>query len=143
MRTAVRDERGMSASVEVAILLPVLLLFIMGLVMAGRIALARQAVQTAATDAARSASIARTQGDAQAAAHEAAASSLANQQLACASTTVEVDTSGFAVPVGSPASVQVRVVCLVRLSDLTGIPGGSVRAESVMSSPLDTYRERR
>ena len=142
-RRVVRDERGMSAGVEVALVVPVLLLFIMAVIMGGRIALARQAVQAAATDAARSASIARTAPQARVAASSAAASSLANQQLACAATSVEVDVSGFAVPVGLPASVQVRVVCEVKLSDLVGVPGGPIRTEATMTSPLDTYRERR
>lgn len=143
MKRVLRDERGMSAGVELALVVPVLVLFIMAVIMGGRIALARQAVQAAATDAARSATIARTAQQARAAALTAAATSLDSQNLACASTSVDVDVSGFTVPVGMPASVQVRVVCQVRLSDLVGVSGGPVATEATMSSPLDTYRARR
>ncbi len=138
-----RDERGMSGGVELALVVPVVLLFLMGVVLAGRVGLANGAVGQAAADAARAASLARTASEAKAAAARAAGASLANQNLECASRQVQVDVSGFAVPVGTPAQVEVRVVCQVRLSDLPGIGLSSVRVEQAMSSPLDTFRERR
>ena len=139
------DERGLAASVELACYAPRLVLFIAAIIVAGRVVLARQAVQAAAADAARSASIARSASEARSAASRAAETSLANQSLACATTTVDADVSGFAVPVGNPASVVVRVTCDVRLSDLSmpGILGGPIRVEAAMTSPLDTFRERR
>ena len=53
------------------------------------------------------------------------------------------DTTGFARPVGTPATITATVSCLVRLSDLA-MPGlgGSRTVTATASSPLDTYRER-
>jgi Flp pilus assembly protein TadG len=121
---------------------PAFMLFVLLFVFAGRVAIAHQGVQSAAADAARSASIARTQGGAQTAGDTAAATSLANQHMNCTATTVSVDTTGFASPVGTPAKVNVIVTCQVNLSDLLpGVPGTKVIA-ATMSSPLDTYRAR-
>jgi hypothetical protein len=56
---------------------------------------------------------------------------------------VDVDTSGFRVPVGLPAQVRATVTCVVALGDLAlpGFPGSrTVTATAV--SPVDTYRER-
>ena len=141
--TPPRDERG-SASVEAVIGVPAFLLLIALLVLGGRIAIAHQVVQAAASDAARAASIARTQASAGSDAASAARHSLANQDLDCATTTVHVDTAAFATSVGTAAQVQATVACAIRLDDL-GIPGVSgVRTiPATMSSPLDTYRGRK
>ena len=119
------------------------MLFVALIVFAGRVAIAHQAVQSAAADAARSASIARTQGAAQTEGNSAAATSLANQHVNCVTTTVSVNTSGFASSVGTPATVNATVTCHVNLSDifLPGVPG-SKAITATISSPLDTYRER-
>lgn len=141
MRT-VRRERG-SASVEVVLVAPVLVGLLLLVVFAGRVALAHQAVAMAAADAARAASIARTATAARTAAIQTVATSLANQQLACARTDVVVDLSGFEVPVGRPADVTVRVTCQVLAADL-GLPTApSLQVQATMSSELDTLRERR
>jgi Flp pilus assembly protein TadG len=134
-------ERG-SAVIEAVIGVPAFMLFVLLIVFAGRVAIAHQGVQSAAADAARSASIARTQGGAQAAGDTAAATSLANQHVNCKVTTVSVDTTGFASPVGTPATITATVNCQVNLSDLLpGVPG-SKAITATMSSPLDTYRAR-
>jgi Flp pilus assembly protein TadG len=119
------------------------MLFVALIVFAGRVAIANQAVGAAANDAARTASISRTQAQALEVARTAAATALTNQDLNCRSVTVSVDTTGFAAPVGTPASVQATVSCVVNLSDLSapGIPGTRT-VTATMSSPLDTYRER-
>jgi Flp pilus assembly protein TadG len=118
------------------------MLFVLLIVFAGRVAIAHQGVQSAAADAARSASIARTQGGAQTAGDTAAATSLANQHVNCMATTVTVDKTGFASPVGTPAKITASVTCQVNLSDLLpGVPGTKA-IKATMSSPLDTYRER-
>ena len=54
-----RTERG-SAAIETAIGVPAFLLFIALIIGAGRVAIARQSVEAAAAEGARSASIART-----------------------------------------------------------------------------------
>lgn len=134
-------ERG-SSVVEVVILAPALGLFLALIIAGGRVALAHQAVEASAAEAARAASIARTQGQAGADARTAATSSLASQSTRCVSTSVSVDTSGFATPVGTPASVSATVACQVDLAGLLpGLPG-SMTITATMRSPLDTYRER-
>jgi Flp pilus assembly protein TadG len=136
------SERG-SAVIEAVIGVPAFMLFVALIIFAGRVAIAHQGVQSAAADAARSASIARTQGAAQTAGETAAATSLANQHVNCTVSTVSVDTTGFASPVGTPATINATVTCHVNLSDLLpGVPG-SKAITATMSSPLDTYRERR
>jgi Flp pilus assembly protein TadG len=137
-----QDERG-SAAIEAAVGVPAFLLFIALIIGAGRVAIARQAVEAAAAEAARSGSIERTQPTAARAAEGAAAATLANQRLQCLSTLIDVDTSGFAVPVGTPASVRATVTCVVNLGDVSvpGLPGSLTITETV-SSPLDTYRGR-
>jgi Flp pilus assembly protein TadG len=138
---ALRD-RG-SASLEFVVVAPVLLALIALLVLAGRVALAGNSVGQAADEAARSASISRTASAAQGLAEDGARRALAQQDLTCASVVVDVDVTGFAVPIGRPAQVRATVSCVVRLSDLAmpGFPGSrTVTATAV--SPLDTYRER-
>ena len=136
-----RDESG-SASLEAAIGVPAFALFVALIIFGGRTATTHQAVESAAADAARSASITRSSIDAQHAAEQAAHDSLANQHVDCLSLTVNVDTHGFAAPVGQPASVAVTVTCRLNLSDLSvpGVPGSRVIA-ATMSSPLDPWRE--
>ena len=134
-------ERG-SAVIETVIGVPAFMLFVALIIFAGRVEIAHQGVQSAAADAARSASIARTQGAAQTAGDTAAATSLANQHVNCTVSTVSVDTTGFVSPVGTPATINATVTCHVNLSDLLpGVPGTKA-ITATMSSPLDSYRER-
>ena len=141
MRT--RTDRG-SASLEAAVGLPAFALFVGLIIFGGRTAVTHQAVESAAADAARSASIARSSTQAQSDAQDAARASLANQQIDCLSVDVSVDTSDFSLPVGEAGAVSVAVQCRLDLSDLSvpGVPGNRV-IEATMSSPLDTWRERR
>lgn len=134
-------DRG-SAALELVIIAPGLLLVLAVLIFAGRVAIAQQAVDSAAADAARSASIARTQGAAGGAAQSAANSSLANQGLRCLSTSTSVDTSGFASPVGTAAFVTTTVSCTVNLRDLGAPIPGTRTVTSTVRSPIDTYRTR-
>ncbi|MGB3257712.1 MAG: TadE family protein [Ornithinimicrobium sp.] len=137
-----RQDRG-SASVEMVILAPVLLFFVLAVFFAGRYALAQQSVQAAAAEAARAASIARSGADASAAATTAATASLSNQDVRCTTQSVSVDTSAFAQRPGTAGAVAATVSCQVDMSDLAfpGIPGNPT-LEATMSSPLDTYRSR-
>lgn len=136
------DERG-SMTLELAVLAPALLLLVGLLIVGGRVAIATGSVDAAARDAARTASIARTPDQARAQATSTATGILAAQGLRCATTTVEVGTSGFAVPVGQPAQVSATVTCRVDLADLAlpGLPG-SRTVTAAATSPIDTYRER-
>ena len=141
-RTSNRDERG-SASIEAAIGLPAFVLFVGLIIFGGRTAMSQQAVESAAADAARSASIARTSSEAAKDAKEAARVSLANQQVHCLDINVSIDTADFSKPVGEPGSVEVIVECRLDLSDLSvpGVPGSRV-IKATISSPLYTWRER-
>ena len=138
-----RDERG-SAAIEAVIGVTAFGLFIAMTIGGGRIALARQAVESAANDAARAASIARTSSAASADARAAATSSLSDQDISCTPTSVQIDTSGFNAPIGTTGQVRATVSCTVKLSDLAvpGLPGSRTITESV-TSPIDAYRERR
>ena len=141
-RQAHRPERG-SAALEAAIGVPAFMLFVALIVLAGRVAITTQAVDSAASASARTASIARTAGDANATARTAAASSLTDQNLRCVSTTVTLDTTGFSAPLGTPATVTATVRCVVNLTDLAlpGVPGTRT-VTATATSPVDTFRER-
>ena len=136
------DDRG-SAAIEAAILAPPLLALIALAVIGGRIQIAGAAIETAAHDAARAASISRTASQAQTNAYTAAGATLNQQGLHCASLTVTVDTTGFAVPVGQPATVSASIVCVVDFHDLVadGMPGSKTLHASFVSV-LDTFRTR-
>ena len=135
-------DRG-SAVVEIVLLAPVLLLFVFMVIFGGRWAIAQQAVQAAASEAARAASLARAPTEAAGHATSAATTSLSNQKVRCSPLGATVDTSGFAAAVGTDATVSATVTCVVDMSDITapGIPG-SRTLTSTATSPLDTYRGR-
>lgn len=137
-----RDERG-SAAIEAAIGVPAFALFVGLVIFGGRTATTHQALQSAAADAARSASLARNADAAQADARQAATSSITNQKIGCSDIDVAVDTSDFDKQPGLPGSVNVTVTCRLDLSDLAvpGVPGSRV-LRATMSSPIDTWRER-
>jgi Flp pilus assembly protein TadG len=135
-------ERG-STSIELAILTPGVIAFFAAVVIAGRVTLALQAADSAAYDAARTASLSRTAATAQPAASNAALASFTSQGITCTSLAVSVNTAGFFVPVGQSATVTVTVTCVAMLSDvaLPGMPGSTTLTSSFVS-PLDRYRAR-
>lgn len=137
----VRDERG-SAVIEAVIGVPAFMLFVGLIIFAGRMAIAHQAVESAANEAARSASVARSQGAARSDATTSVRTRLTNQKVNCRSIRVSVNTADFDRPVGTPGSVSATVTCQVDLADVS-IPGvpGSKTVTATVSSPLDTYRE--
>ncbi len=135
-----RSDRG-SSTVELALVAPGLLLLFGLVVLGGRIALAGGSIEQVAAAAARQASLARDGLQARSVATETARQSLAAQHLQCAAIQVRVDTSGFRLPLGQPASVVVDVDCAARLSDVAipGLPGTrALHAHAV--SPLDSWR---
>jgi Flp pilus assembly protein TadG len=136
-------DRG-SVSLELAILLPAFIYLIVLAVVLGRQVIAQGAIDLAAHDAARAASLSRTADLAQSRARDAAADTLHQQGLACANLTVTVNTTQFAQPVGTPASVTVTVVCQVSFADLAALPGvpGNRTLSASFVSPLDEYRSR-
>jgi Flp pilus assembly protein TadG len=132
-----------SVTLELAILAPAVLLLLGLVVVAGRLAIAHQSIDHAAQTAARAATLARDPATAAASATRSAHAELDAGDLHCTSLTVAVDTDGFAVPVGRPASVTATVTCTVTLAGLAvpGIPG-TRRVTATATSPLDTYRGR-
>jgi Flp pilus assembly protein TadG len=136
------DEPG-AVAVELALLVPALLL-VLGLLMAGgRLWFARTTVVEAAQTAARAGSLARSSAEAGSAGRTAGRQSLATAGLGCAFTSVSVSTAAFSVPVGAPATVTSDIVCRVSFSDLLlpFIPG-SIQLTGRGSAALDTYRSR-
>lgn len=138
-----RRDRG-SISVELAILLPGFVYLIVLAVVTGRQVIAQGAIDLAAHDAARAASLSRTAPLAESRARAAALDTLNQQGLSCSDLTVTVDVAGFAVSVGNPASVSVTVACDVSFADLAALPGVPATRELTASfvSPLDEYRSR-
>ncbi|MDQ0988783.1 Flp pilus assembly protein TadG [Streptomyces sp. V3I7] len=132
-----------STAIEAAIILPSLIMFICLAITGGRIVTSGAKIDAAAEDAAREASIHRTAAAAQQAAQTAAAESLNDQGITCASTTVDINTGGLNVPVGQVGTVTVTVTCTVDLSDLllTGAPGAHTLT-STATSVVDQYRQR-
>lgn len=131
-----------NAPLELIILAPILL-FLIGLVIAaGRTSLAQGAVDAAARDAARQASISLSPAAARLAAVSSAREALLADGLHC-DPVIGLDLRGFGAPLGQPAQVSATVTCTVRLSDLLvpGVPG-SRRLRAVFTSPLDPYRAR-
>jgi Flp pilus assembly protein TadG len=126
-----------SATVELAVLAPVLVLLLLFVVSAGRLVLARQEVDAAANDAARAASIAESPGYAVQAADDAASADLAGHGMTCSPLSSSVDMSRFAP--GGSVTVQVR--CTASLEGLSQLrlPGSQTLVAS-STAPIDLYR---
>jgi Flp pilus assembly protein TadG len=131
-----RGDAG-SVTVEVVIVTPVAIALICLVALVGRTGTAREQVDEAARDAARSASLERDPWSAQWAAESAAATSLTGGGFNCASSQVDVDTTAF-YPGGQ---VTVTVRCDIPLSDL-GLIGlsGTKTVQSTSVSVVDVYR---
>ncbi|WP_078901590.1 TadE/TadG family type IV pilus assembly protein [Actinacidiphila yeochonensis] len=130
------NERG-SATVEVVVLTPLLVLLLLFVVALGRLADARLLVADAAHQAARAASLARTEQGARAQAQRAAAQAIKDGGAACGRPQVSVTTDHL-----DPGStVRVRINCTAELGDLTrtAMPGHVVLADTAYSV-VDSYR---
>lgn len=137
-----QHERG-SATLELVIWAPVLLIIASVILLAGRVAQASQTVEVAATEAARAASSAATVQQARSRALDAAEASLASSGLRCGRTAVDVDTSQWRRPPGTPARVQATISCDVSLGDLAiPLASGTRTVTGRASSAIDTYRQR-
>lgn len=131
-------ERG-SVSVELAILVPVVLLVGLLVVAAGRLHAAQQALEDAAAAAARDASLARTASAATAAAMSTANRVLAQRNIGCTASSVTVDTSEFGTRPGTLGLARATVRCTVPLADLA-LPFGGRSLSATFASPLDPFR---
>lgn len=128
-------ERGGVAG-EVAILTPMLVLLMLFVVVAGRVAQAHQDVTQATAEAARVASLTRT-ADVSSSARDTVSRNLTAAGVRCRDLSVDVHTRD----VRPGGSVRVAVSCTVDLRDVSG-PGlprdRVVRAHAV--EVIDTYR---
>jgi Flp pilus assembly protein TadG len=124
-------------ALELAIMTPVLVAFMMLMVGVGRIVNAQSQVDSAARDAVRNASIARSAADAQGRAQTAAAESMKNFGWCQGGPAALADTGSWA-PGGL---VSVTVTCDADLGGLTliGLPG-SKQMTGKATAPLDTFR---
>ncbi|MFE3150071.1 MULTISPECIES: TadE/TadG family type IV pilus assembly protein [unclassified Streptomyces] len=137
-----RRDRG-SYAVETAVLAPVMIALLLLMIAFGRVTDADGAVDSAARAAARAASLERDAGNAQAQAQDAATRSLQGEGITCRTSSVAIDTSGYALDLGVEATVTATVACTADLSDigLPGLPGAKTLTAS-WTSPIDTYRGR-
>lgn len=137
-----RDENG-SASLELVIAAPAVLL-LLGLVIVGaRLESAGASVEHVAAAAAREASLARTPASAAQAARASVLRNLQGADALCQRVEVSIDASGFSSSAGEIATVAVTVSCAVGLAD-QGVPGlpGSRTFSYRAVSPLDRFRSR-
>ncbi|MEU9735725.1 TadE/TadG family type IV pilus assembly protein [Streptomyces sp. NPDC048002] len=128
------DDRGLS-TIEVVILAPVMMLFILVLVAFGQLVDGRGALDGAARDAARAGSIQKDRGTAMAEARKAAAANLAD--VCTGPVTVTQTSAGFDPEVDPMFSVQVS--CEVRGLAMLGLDIDPTM-DATFSSPLDPFR---
>lgn len=130
------QERG-SATVELVVLVPVVVVFVCFVAALGRFEVARAQVVGAARAGAEAAAEAPSPGAASEAALQAAPVALQAAGTPCRHVAVSTGTATFE-PGGF---VQVTVRCTVPLSDLS-VPGlpGSASTTSTVQAPIDTYR---
>ncbi|MFF1710309.1 TadE/TadG family type IV pilus assembly protein [Streptomyces sp. NPDC058268] len=131
-RSGHSSDRGLS-TVEVVILAPVMILFILVLVAFGQLVDGRGAVDGAARDAARAGSIQKDQGTAMAEAKAAAAANLTD--VCVGPVDVRKTSDGFV----SGTFFTVEVSCQVRGLGLLGLDMQTTLKAS-FSSSLDPYR---
>ena len=131
-------DRG-SMSMEMVLVTPLFVVFLMLLAGAGRMVDAQSQVDGAARDAVRAASIARTAGAAERMAQEAASANLAGRNWCAGGPVVVTDTTDW----GPGGRVAVTISCDVDLADLAfiGLPGSKTLRGRALA-PIDTYTYR-
>ena len=134
---ALRGESG-QALVEAALVIPVLLLLVFGVVMAGRISHAKVAVQAAAREASRELATAAAEQDGLAEALQTARSVADGYGLSQQRLTVEVESNGFQ----RGGTATARVTYQVGLGDLPLLGRLGVAVSSGHSERIDLYRSR-
>jgi Flp pilus assembly protein TadG len=124
-------------ALEMVILAPILLILFMFLLACGRYYQTSSLLENAARDGARSASQARSLGDAQKRVDEAVSRSAGQAVESCKTTASGSITSAFEA--GRPLSVE--VTCTINYRDL-GLLGlsGDTKITKKFSSSLDPYR---
>lgn len=132
-----RGEGGFT-TLELVVITPFLLAFVLLIVGYGRVTHGRALVEQTAAAAARAATLTGTPSQAVTAATEEASRDLAQAGLSCQSMHSSVDTTQF----GPGGQVTVRIRCVTDLSNLTvvGFPGHKTLTASA-TSPLGEYRQ--
>jgi Flp pilus assembly protein TadG len=131
-----KHEEG-SATTELVLITPVLIIVLLFVVALGRIASGNEEVEGAARDAARSAANARSPIESVADANDAARAALRQSGVRCDAFNVALDTSNFR----AGGTVTATVSCTVALRDLVGLALPSSRTiTSRFTAPVDEYR---
>ncbi|XVQ12202.1 TadE/TadG family type IV pilus assembly protein [Spirillospora sp. CA-255316] len=131
-------DRG-SMSMEMVLVTPLFVVFLMLLAGAGRMVDAQSQVDGAARDAVRAASIARSAGGAEQLAQEAASANLTGRDWCAGGPVVVTDTTDW----GPGGRVAVTITCDVDLADLSfiGLPGSKTLRGKALA-PIDTFTYR-
>lgn len=140
-----RGDRG-NAAIEAGIIAPALIAFLSLVFLVGRLVLVRAAVDEAARDAARQASISRDAATARSQAVNTGMTTLMNNDLHCSNLNINPGDDledQFARPIGTLAQIHVTVTCVVSYSDLgyPWLPGSKV-IKSEFWSVIDWWRPR-
>ena len=131
-----RDQRG-SVAVEMAVLAPALVVLLLLVVFAGRVAQADGDVRRAASAAARAASLRQDPGEAEVAGRQTASANLVASGVGCARLDTDVDTTQFFA--GGTVAVTVRCTASMADVSLLGVPGRrTFSARSI--EVIDRYR---
>lgn len=132
-----QDDRG-SASTEMVLVMPILIVFLSLVVLSGRLTDARGDVVSAASDAARAASLGRTQGEAVAEAQAIAEASVAGEGIDCDGG-IQVNVA-FEPAFERGATVHTTVTCDVPTGDLAlmNLPG-VITVQQEAWEPRDQY----
>ena len=131
------SDRG-SSVVGLAVLTPVMAMFLFFVIAAGRVGVIQSKLTTAASGASRAASQLRSTSAAQTAAVTTAEATLGKENVGCKGGPKVYFRQMDLSPGGL---VQVQITCAVRLSDLA-VPGlpGDISVSADFASPVDRYR---
>ncbi len=132
-----RGERG-QALVEAAMVLPVILVFVFGVVLVGRVTHARVAVQATVREASRALATAPSEAAGVAAARERASAVADGYGLAPDRLQVTIDSGGFTRGGVATAQASYRVP----VADLPLFDRVEVTIRSSHREPIDRYRSR-
>jgi Flp pilus assembly protein TadG len=135
VRTGLNIERG-SLTLELAVIAPALVALLLFIAGAASIQNARGDLDDAVWEAARAASLTRSEPDADAVAHQAVDQRLSGEKWRCADQAVTVDLTRF----NPGGNVAVDITCSLRLSDAFAIFPGQMRLHSRATEPLEPFR---
>jgi len=136
-----RDRESGMSTVEVVLLAPLVIGFVMFLVCFGVLVNARGTVQGAARDAARMGSLQRDDATANSSAYAAAAADLGNTcSVPFAVQQVDPDTKAPSNDFAAGDLYTIKVTCTVPLTGLDWFSIGSQTIVSYSSAPLDIFR---